>query len=113
MSVQFRGRLARLVGVPLLGIGVLLGAGNLLSLAVQHRYGLRYTVAAPLLVLLGLAMTIFPGRGPVESNVGGPPGAFARMLRGLGAKEIAAWVSAIVVGVALGIAWLCALAGRP
>jgi hypothetical protein len=105
MAVQLRGRLARLIGVPLLLIGLLQCGGNLVAIAVERAFSPRYAVAGPLFMVLGAAMVVFPGRGPIESNTGGPPGAFERMLRGLGRREILAWGIATALGIVLGVAW--------
>ena len=88
----------RKFGLILFVVGCIIGAINLVLLFAMEMYFPKYTAAVPVLLLLGLAMIIFPGKAEGKEALE----QLSILWEGTSMVDRAAWIISSIIGFAIG-----------
>lgn len=89
----------RKVGLILIVLGLIFGAVNAVMIVSAGKYLPKLTAAVPVLLLLGLAMMLFPG----EAEGKEASEKISLLWKGAAMKDRAAWILSSAAGLAVGL----------
>jgi len=99
---------ARLTGIVLLVLGVIVLAFNGYVIATLGLAGPQATLLGPFFFVFGAVMAAVPGEAHPD-KLDGPITTVSKTLRGLKGWEGALWIAGGIGGIALGVLWRMSL----